>query len=200
MFKCWILRHAKTNWNEMKLIQGQTDLSLSPQGMADAHDWVIPDEARDCIAYTSPLKRAIETAQILDLNPIIDPLLIEMDWGRYEGENIDFLRMEIGSIFIENEKRGLYFQPPLGETPYMVRERLKTFLNTVESQEKDIIIIAHKGIIRALYSLATGWDMSHNPSHKLSDQSIHCFKVHSSDHIEIDQLNIPLLLAMKEDI
>lgn len=192
MYKCWILRHGPTDWNKMKIIQGLTDMPLSDEGMAIIHDWTLPDEVKNLKAYASPLSRAYETATMLGYEPTIDPLLIEMDWGRYEGENLDFLRMEEGSTLIENEARGRYFQPPRGETPAKVQERLQQFFRQSVEGEEDIIIFAHKGVLRALYSLATDWDMVGPPDEKIRDNCIHCFKVYSPEQIEVEKMNISL--------
>ena len=57
---------------------------------------------------------------------------------------------------IENEARGLDFRPPGGESPRDVQARLRPFL---ESLRDPTIAVTHKGVLRALYALATGWTM-----------------------------------------
>lgn len=195
MFKCWILRHAPTIWNEMGLIQGLSDIPLSEAGIQTAHSWQLPDKIKRLKAYSSPLKRAFETAEILGFDPIVEPLITEMNWGQFEGERLDYLRMENPQMMLDNEAKGLYFFPPMGESPFEVQGRLKKFFDRESIANQDIILITHKGVIRSLYSLATGWDMVGEPPHKLKDQSLHSFIIRSPGDITLDQVNIPLLPA-----
>ena len=57
-----ILRHGPTAWNTEGLIQGRTDIPLSPEGEGVVRSWVLPDRLRDRAWVASPLKRAAATA------------------------------------------------------------------------------------------------------------------------------------------
>ena len=64
----YIIRHGKTYWNEEKKIQGWADIELTEEGRKVAYD---SEEGMRNIhfdaIYSSPLKRAYETACILSL-------------------------------------------------------------------------------------------------------------------------------------
>ena len=86
----YIMRHGKTEWNELRKLQGQTDIPLNEEGclMAQAaHDKYINVHFDLC--FSSPLKRAAQTAEILlngrDVPIIADDRLKEMSFGEYEG-------------------------------------------------------------------------------------------------------------------
>lgn len=40
-----LVRHATTDWNEQKLLQGRTDRPLSQAGKAEAAAWQLPSRA-----------------------------------------------------------------------------------------------------------------------------------------------------------
>jgi probable phosphoglycerate mutase len=52
----------------------------------------------------------------------------------------------------QNEAAGLDFRPPGGESPRDVQERLKPYLASLAGPT---IAVTHKGVLRALYALAT---------------------------------------------
>ena len=86
----YIVRHGETDWNRMKKVQGHTDIPLNDYGRHLAEETAegmkeIPLD----LGYTSPLKRARETAEIILAGrniPLIDEERIkEIGFGRYEG-------------------------------------------------------------------------------------------------------------------
>jgi broad specificity phosphatase PhoE len=65
--KLILIRHGETEWNKQRRIQGcRSDTRLSPKGLeqADRLAAVLRKERMDAI-YSSPMKRASETAQII---------------------------------------------------------------------------------------------------------------------------------------
>ena len=64
--KIYFIRHGETDWNTEIKLQGRTDISLNENGRKVAK-WT-RDAMRDImfdVAFTSPLKRARETAEII---------------------------------------------------------------------------------------------------------------------------------------
>jgi len=187
-----LIRHGPTLWNEEKRIQGQMDTSLSPNGRARVGTWKIPPEFAGFHWYVSPKKRAMETAQILGLTPEIEDNLAEMRWGNWEGHLLSDLRAQFGEEMAENERRGLDFRPPNGESPRDVQGRVKEWLAHVAQDGQPAGAVAHAGVIRAIYSLASGWDMTGKPPVKLEDGHIQLFTLSPGGQPTVDRLNIPL--------
>lgn len=159
-----LIRHARTGWNEDGRIQGQTDIPLSPGGRAQVATWRLPAgfDAGACI--TSPLSRTRETAALLGFpDPPSDPRLAEMRWGSFEGRTLEDLRAERGEAMRDLEAAGLDFQPPGGESPRLVAERLADCLRDLAATERDHLIVTHKGVLRASLILALGWNMRGKP-------------------------------------
>lgn len=159
-----LIRHAATGWNKAGLIQGRTDVPLSGTGRRQAAGWRLPPGWAAAACVTSPLRRAVETAEILGFAaPAVDARLAEMGWGAYEGRRLADLRAELGPALAERESLGLDFRPPGGESPREVAERLAAFLHDLAARERDHLLVAHKGVLRAALALALGWDMRGKP-------------------------------------
>lgn len=184
-----ILRHGPTQWNEEHRIQGHTDIPLSDAGRTEVQTWRIPGEFAGFLCVASPLLRAMETAHILGLAPQPNDALMEMSWGDWEGRVLDDLRTELGDAMAENEARGLDFHPPGGESPRDTQERLKPWLKSVHTPT---IAVAHQGVIRALYALASGWDMRTNPPVKLDKFAGQLFRLDTDGQPHILCLNIEM--------
>lgn len=159
-----LIRHASTSWNEAGLIQGRTDLPLSETGRAQAAGWRLPLGFASATCVTSPLRRARETACLLGWRaPATDPRLAEMSWGSFEGRKLAELRAEHGAGFAGLEAMGLDFRPPGGESPREVAARLAAFLAERAPMGEDLVVVAHKGVLRAALVLGLGWNMLGRP-------------------------------------
>lgn len=181
-----VLRHAPTDWNTEGRVQGRSDRPLSaPSGRRQ------PEGAETWRWLSSPLLRARETAQLLPLSPEAEPRLVEMSWGAWEGRRLAELR-ESGRLSTADEARGLDFRPPDGESPRDVQERLRPLLAALAAAGKPVGAVTHKGVIRALYALATGWDMVSKPPHRLRPACAHRFTLAADGAPAVLELNIPL--------
>jgi probable phosphoglycerate mutase len=163
-----LIRHGRTAWNEQGRMQGRTDLPLSSTGRAAVSSWQLPPPWQQAHWLSSPLRRATETAALLTRQPVeIEPRLIEMDWGGWEGRTLADLRADAPDAMAANEARGLDFRPQGGESPREVRARLEPLL--ADLHHDLAVCVTHKGVIRAALSLASGWDMTSKPPVRLGD-------------------------------
>ena len=91
----------------------------------------------------------------------------------------------------ENEARGLDFRPPGGESPRDVQERLAPLLAELDSARP--ILVTHKGVLRALYALATGWTMTAKSRRRSSSTAARMLSASRADGTpSVVELNIPL--------
>ena len=88
--KLYMIRHGETDWNVAKRFQGRSDIPLNEEGRRLAR--VTSEALRETHftrIYTSPLKRAYETAMIIkrDRNiPVInEPRIIEISLENMKG-------------------------------------------------------------------------------------------------------------------
>jgi len=197
MSSLFLLRHGPTEWTAARRLQGRSDISLSTAGRSVVESWRLPERAAHGDWISSPLGRATETAEILrrshrqatDL--LIEPRLVEMSFGEWEGQTLADLRAIHGMAMIEWEGRGLDFRAPGGESPRDVQDRLRPWLEQLAAGDKDALAVTHKGVMRALYALASGWDMRGKAPHRLLDNAAHEFELDRAG-LRIRRLNIPL--------
>jgi probable phosphoglycerate mutase len=193
MTRLAVIRHGPTEWSAERRYQGRIDTKLSAAGRAAVQGWRVPDEFRAYDWFSSPLARAVETAEILGPGrSAIEPALIEMDWGDYQGHTYDALQQHYGAAMAANESRGLDFRPPGGESPRAVIERLKPWLALRARLGRPTLAVAHRGIVRALVAHATGWPMIGRPPVKLDWTALHLFNLAADGSLRVDRLNIAL--------
>lgn len=177
MIELALLRHAPTRWNREKRIQGRTDIPVLPEALADLRSLALPHPYAGWDWYCSPLQRAAQTADALGLRARRAPQLIETDWGAYEGKTVEDLVAQEGAAFRDNEDRGLDFQPPGGESPRQVQQRLVPWLRHLAAGGRNAGAVTHKGVIRALMALACDWPMLGKPPVKLNWQRLQILRV-----------------------
>ena len=187
-----LLRHAPTAWNKARRLQGRADIPLAQASRTELMRRRLPEQVAGFHALSSPLARCRETASLLGLAASVDERLIEMDWGEYEGLTIKELHARHGFDLTANEARGLDFRPPGGESPRLVQERIQPLLGEIAAAGRATLAVTHRGIIRAVYARAIGWDMTADPPHDLDLYALHVFRLEAGGVPSLECLNIPL--------
>lgn len=119
-----------------------------------------------------------------------EPRIAEMDWGSWEGRVLAELRIQLGTAMRENEARGLDFTPPGGESPMLLASRVKSWLCEVALEGVPTLAITHRGVIRAIFAAACGWDLRGKPPAKLDWNAVHLFSLAADGTPSISQLNV----------
>lgn len=192
------IRHAPTPWNRAKRLQGRSDIALDAEGRRIASDWrAAAEDWADWQIICSPLSRATETARLLfpGREIAVEPRLIEMDFGDWEGKTLHDLRGKVGSDAAQRELLGLDFHAPGGETPRQVQDRLCSLLREVAKQDRNTVAVAHKAVLRALYAMAVGWDMLTKPPEKIRNNCAHHFHLDQGGRPEVVRMSMLLLPA-----
>jgi probable phosphoglycerate mutase len=192
MTRLAMLRHGPTAWNAKRRLQGRADRPLSAEGEAQVRTWTLPPETAGLRWFCSPLARARRTAALIGVDAAIEPAAIELDFGAWEGRRLGEIRAEDPEGVAANEARGLDFSPPGGESPRAVQARLAPLLIRLAAERRDTGIVTHKGVIRALLSLATGWPMVDKPPVKLSWDRVHLFELAADGTPRLTQPNLSL--------
>lgn len=188
-----LLRHGETAWTLDKRVQGRTDVALSDRGRAALATRRLPAQWYLAPVVSSPLIRCQQTAAALGLQRVtIEPRLVEMDWGEWEGRRLAELRAELGPAMTANEDRGMDFQPPQGESPRLVLERVRPWLVQCAAANCTTLAVTHRGVIRVIFALATGWDMLGRPPAKLDWSALHSFTLDAQGMPSVRQLNMAL--------
>lgn len=173
-----LMRHAETDWNRQQRIQGRTDILLNDAGRASVRARTIPAECTGMRVVTSPLRRCVESAALLGLShAVVEARLVEMSWGAWEGRKLADLRAELGPAMEANERRGLDFSPPGGETPRQVLARVGDWLAEMAAAGEPTLAVTHRGVIRTVLALAYQWDMLGPPPVKLDCAAFQLFRL-----------------------
>lgn len=185
------LRHGVTTWNREKRVQGLRDIPLSDEGRAALKTRRVPDRLSRATWVSSPLLRAVETADLLGLEATIEPLLVEMDWGEWEGRTVHEMRSIDPEAMKANEAKGLDFRPPHGESPREVQARLTDWAESLDGPGP-YGAVTHKGVIRAAVALALDWDMLPPDPVKLDWTAAHILRIRTDGRWEPVEMNVPL--------
>lgn len=164
--RLYIIRHGETEWNVLRRFQGRSDIPLNEEGRRLAR--VTAKALREVPfsrIYTSPLKRAYETAMIIkadrDIPVIVEPRIIEIGFGEYEGlccgkEHYNIPDPDFMNFFEKPEA----YKPPRGaEGIDELKARTADFLQEIvynKDMEKDTVLVStHGAALRGLLSNIT---------------------------------------------
>lgn len=186
-----LIRHGETAWNVEHRLQGRSDIGLSPQGLAEMKALAPPPELGGATWLTSPLRRARQTAALLNGGAAVEDRLIEAHWGAWEGLT-DAVTERHAARLRGPGRSGLDFFPPGGESPRDVQRRLAPLLADLAAADGPFVAVTHRGVIRALLSLAIGWDMEEKAPVKLRWRAAHLFEIAPGGGVTLRQPNLML--------
>ena len=146
----YFIRHGETDYNKQRRLQGHLDIPLNATGISQA------EKARDELAniqfdviYSSPLSRARKTAEIINekqnASLVFDDRIKEIHGGKLEGECLNDWTEEMHRRF--HEMPEIYF----AESTAHLCERVEEFFKEIENEDKNILIVSHGGVYRAIY-------------------------------------------------
>ena len=146
----YIIRHGQTEKNKANLLQGRSEHPLNETGIQQAQEageWFGEHGIIFDSVFSSPLKRAIDTARIAagkgsDFLLNVDERLIEMEYGPYEGLDLRVPPPEIIEFFSD------FVHNPAPEGMEQLSEvtaRVGAFLEEVRerAESEEILISTH---------------------------------------------------------
>ncbi len=173
------IRHGETDWNVATRIQGHVDIGLNARGRWQALRLAqaLADEPISAI-YTSDLARARDTARAIadSTGQAVQTHegLRERGYGVLQGKTY----AEIDATWPEQaqrwRQRDPLWAPPGGESLLTVRERITRIASelAVRHLGEQIVLVAHGGVLDALYRAATGHDLQTPRSWNLGNAAI----------------------------
>lgn len=154
------IRHCETDLNASGMLHTIKDpIGLNRCGREQATYVVSALQKHNHeIIFSSPEKRAIETAEILagglDLNVETIPELRERNWGEWSDKAWDDIKHDLNAMTVDERYA---FVPPGGESWEQVEKRGRQALRQItDSRAKDVIIVTHGGTLRILMPVLTG--------------------------------------------
>ncbi|CAN6335590.1 unnamed protein product [Urochloa humidicola] len=153
-----VVRHGETSWNASRIIQGRLDQELNENGRQQAAMVArrLAQETKPAAVYSSDLKRATETAEMIaaaccvsDL--VFDRALTERHMGLFQGWSVDDAK---SSEAYKAFSRGGRDQelPGGGESLNQLSERCVSRLNEIAEKHKGerVVVVSHEAVIEEI--------------------------------------------------
>jgi probable phosphomutase (TIGR03848 family) len=160
MSRIVLLRHAHSSANAKGILSGRNEgVALSAKGAVQAQELI---ERLDKVAFTSirisPMQRCQETINpwlnqqkvSLQKKAIIDPQLVEVDFGSWTGRKISDLAKKSEWKIVQNTPEKMAF--PEGESLKQVQKRAMQTIALSAKGAKPTLIVTHADVIKAILS------------------------------------------------
>ncbi|MDP8256828.1 MAG: histidine phosphatase family protein [Candidatus Alcyoniella australis] len=153
-----LVRHGETGYNRDRIVQGRTDTDLSFLGERQARKLgplLAPIKFHS--AFVSPQSRARRTFELLsdgmELEPVFDERLVEVDYGQWEGRRFSELWSEQRDELLKFFSDPAAFQVPGGESLTQLEQRVDEFIEQrlpAAHEERNTLVVAHGGSLRMI--------------------------------------------------
>jgi phosphoserine phosphatase len=173
MRKIFLARHGQTEWNRENRVQGRVQhIQLNENGVRQSERLAERLEKENIdIVYSSPLERALQTAEIVaekhNLSIITHEGLAERRFGHLDGLTMDEFRKKHPAVWKSYmEDRDLHGVDG-AETVKELRERgVAAFDEIIKMNPgKNILIITHAGILKVIIHHLTKEDVFSSNQH-----------------------------------
>ncbi len=149
------VRHGRTAANASGLLQGRVDNPLDGLGLRQAAAIAASlAELRAPRVLSSPLRRAVQTAEALGLPIELDERFIELDYGTLDEVPV----RDVGAEVWARWRRDPDFVPAGGESLAALQERVEEACTELaeEAGERDVVVFCHVSPIKAAVAWALG--------------------------------------------
>jgi len=186
----YCVRHGESLYNAEGRVQGQSDVALSEFGrrQSEAVAATLAEKPLDAI-YSSPLRRAIETAEVVarrtGLPVRTDPRLKEVNAGVFQ----DRLRADLERKFPGELARwtseDLDYVIPGGESRRQLIARGRAALQAIARTDyRHVAVIAHGRLLTVSLKHLVGLAPT-DPPHSLQNGSITTVRCNTADRFEV---------------
>jgi len=167
MAKLILARHGETVWNIEKIYRGRADVNLDEMGIKQAEllgkclrNWEL--EA----IYSSPLRRAMDTANIVaryqKISVHIAEGLVDFDYGEWQSLPEQEAKMLYPTLHNEWHNTPHKVKMPGGESLEDVRRRAIEVVNDVLAKyQGSVVLVSHRVVNKVLICFLLGLDNSY---------------------------------------
>ena len=165
--RLYLLRHGQTAMSRANVFCGRgLDPELTDEGvtMADAFAAAYRDRTWTAI-YSSPLKRAIDTATPLagakGLAVVQREELAEIDYGQWDGLTAEVVARDWHDEYERWTADPAWNPPTGGETAIALSQRMTNVIEEITGSHMDgnVLVVSHKASIRVLLCALLGVDV-----------------------------------------
>jgi broad specificity phosphatase PhoE len=162
-----LARHGQTEWNVGQIYRGRIDIDLDRVGLNQAESLgkYLSDLKLDAV-YSSPLRRALDTANIIARYQKVDVevanRLIDFDYGEWQGLPDEEVRKLYPALYDEWHSNPHLVQMPNGESLADVGKRAIAVVDDVISRcRRRVALVSHRVVNKVLICYLLGLDNSH---------------------------------------
>jgi broad specificity phosphatase PhoE len=166
----FLSRHGQTKWNLSNRFQGNKDSPLTEIGIKQANDLKASLNGKNIhVAYSSPLKRALDTVKIITSGTPIKVIerdgLREINLGPWEGKTRKETQLSYPvefSDFWNQPEQYLLFG---AETYEELQERVVCEIKSIflDNPGKNILVVSHWIAIKVVIAYFSGKNLSYLP-------------------------------------
>jgi len=176
-----LIRHGETDWNRESVFRGQADIALNGRGLKQA--WLLAKylgNAHLTAIYSSPLKRALKTAEIVanyhgtKVEEAVQ--LTDMNYGVWQGLLQHKVKEQYSELYDQWLKSPHLVKIPQGETLQDIRERAYGLILQIAEKHGGVVaVVSHRVVNKVLICALLGLDTSHFWNVKLDTCGITTF-------------------------
>lgn len=165
-----LIRHGETAWNVREVFRGRIDVELNETGMKQAELLGEYLAGENILAvYSSPLKRALKTAEMIakhhDIEVEITEGLMDLDFGAWQGLPHETVRERYEELYRKWLEAPHEVVMPDGERLDDVRERGLRLIEVITGEYGDregiVALVSHRVVNKVLICALLGLDNSH---------------------------------------
>jgi broad specificity phosphatase PhoE len=148
-----VVRHGRTTANAEGRLLGRLDPDLDDAGVAQAEavaEWIGPVDR----VVTSPLVRAVRTAEAFGCAIEVDERWVELDYGEIDGRPASEVSADVWATLRSDP----HWRPPGGESLSELNARVTAACQDLAelAVEADVVVVTHVSPIKAVVSWALG--------------------------------------------
>lgn len=163
MTELLFIRHGETDWNRRQCFQGQIDVPLNDNGLAQAQRLGarLAADPHDTL-FSSDLSRAQQTAAPVaaawGLQPVLVPGLREQRFGEWEGLDFPRIQERYAELWPRWLEQSADFAVPGGESLQQFHSRVLGAVKELATQApgRRLAIVTHGGVLDMLWRTAQG--------------------------------------------
>lgn len=162
-----LARHGETEWNVAQVFRGRIDIELNETGTKQAE--LLAEHLSSLkidAVYSSPLKRALNTAELIaryhKLDVEIAPGLTDFDYGEWQGLPHQEVKEKYKELYAEWAENPHLVKMSGGESLADVRERAVGVVDGIVTRYGgSAVLVSHRVVNKVLICALLGLDNSH---------------------------------------
>lgn len=176
----FFIRHGQTDWNLNGKIQGSCDIELNEEGILQANRLsrnILQRKYKFSKIFSSPQKRAVQTAKIVSSATDVEYILIEgleeINLGEWEGLSWNEVKRKYPTEYNEWYLNRRYTKHPRGESYQDMLQRVLAAIHKIVTTNTDnVAIVTHSAVIMCLQCYLTNTPFEEMMKFKTENTSI----------------------------